>query len=1602
MDIESLSYEDLQKRVQALEKELSELRYRDLIHQEALNASSVAVMATQEGRFVFTNPAGARLLGFSSPEEAVGVSVLDVIAPEYHPLVLERSENIAQGFSNRPIELGIKTKDGSAAYIESTSIPMFYNSHPTTWIIGQDITDRKTIEQRLQESEEKYRSVFENSSTGVSIVDPEGRIMEANSAVSEILGYSKEEIVNKTIEDVTHPDDLENSLTQFHKLLSGEIDSYRIDKRYIHKDGRVVWCVLDVALVRDSKGMPLYTSTQIMDITAKKHAEDALKKSEERFRLIGECSIDDIWQLDLDGNIMYVSPAVERIFGYSREEALRLNFTDFFTKEELPKAVEAFQKALSGEHKQLIELNALRKDGSSVPIEVSITPIVKKGEILGVQGIARDISDRKEAEREKEITIEFLRLINRQSDLYGLMKGVTELFHRCSDCETVGIRLRDDEYCPYFEYRGLDKKFIRMESRLCSYDKEGKIERDEAGYPVPECMCGNVIHGRFDPALPFFTPKGSFWTNSTSELPASSTEKDRQARTRNRCNGEGYESVALIPLKSGDETFGLIRMSDRRKGRFNEKSIAMFERLVDSLALGMAHRIAAKKLAESEERYRAVVENANEGIIVIQDGMLQFWNRQILEWSGYGPKDLARSPFEFLHPEDSTRVSEIHQNRIDGRKAPSSYDFKVLDKNGNTLWLSANVDEIDWYGKPAFLAMLTDITERKKNEEKLKAEEERFREVFNNTGSGIAVYEVVGDGEDFVFKDINPAGACIGNKERDEHIGKSVKVVYPNVNEFGIMDVFRHVWRTGEAVSHPLSMYRDRRVAMWVENYVFKLPSGEIVAVYDDVTEQKQVQDDLRMSEEKYRRIIETAYEGVWEVDRKGRTAQVNRRITEMLGYTREEIIGQPFFRFMDKAGAIEAKKLFRKRSMGESGQHEKRFKRKDGSDLWAIISSTPSMSENGDFLGTVAMLTDITDRKHTEKALADSEERYRSLVELSPEVVYVHIDGEFTYINPAGAAILGAKDPDELIGLSMYDFMHPDSLDIAKARTERLQREKGILPPMEMKIRTLDRKIIHVEATGAYIQFMGKPAVLSLMSDITERKKVEEELRVSERKFRDLVDNADEIITVMQDDFIRFANRKLFKVTGLAQKKLPANAFDLVHPDDRSEFTASHRALMRGESYPRHSEFRIHDRKGEVVWLSANTVGVEWEGKPAALVIATDITERKLAEEERLKLESQLRQAQKMEAIGALAGGIAHDFNNILWGILGFTELSLQEAPEGSVLEENLQQVLTASHRAKELIKQILAFSRMSEQERTPVNIAVVVKEAIKLLRASLPSTITIRHSVHQGGSTVMADPIQVHQVLMNLCTNALHAMERNGGLLEIKLMPVDLDGSEILNFGELSPGPYVKLSVRDSGAGMNADTMERIFEPYYTTKEKETGTGMGLAVVHGIVRAHNGGIQVYSEPGRGSTFEVYLPRILKEAGDFQTPSDPLPKGSERILFIDDEEALVELLLRMLSHLGYKVTAMTNSTEALDLFRSQPGHFDLVITDLTMPELTGDRLTQEIIRLRSDVPIILCTGFSEKISVERAKEIGVAAFLMKPIVLRDLANTIRQVLDGK
>jgi len=387
------------------------------------------------------------------------------------------------------------------------------------------------------------------------------------------------------------------------------------------------------------------------------------------------------------------------------------------------------------------------------------------------------------------------------------------------------------------------------------------------------------------------------------------------------------------------------------------------------------------------------------------------------------------------------------------------------------------------------------------------------------------------------------------------------------------------------------------------------------------------------------------------------------------------------------------------------------------------------------------------------------------------------------------------------------------------------------------------------------------------------------------------------------------------------------------------------------------------------------------------------DISERK-------RLESQLQQAQKMESIGTLAGGIAHDFNNILSPIMIHSELAMMDLPPDNPVQHSLKEIFKAGERARDMVKQILAFSRKGEGERAAIKITPILKEVLKLLRSSIPTTIDIHQKLEAESDAVLADPTQIHQILLNLCTNASHAMRERGGELTINLTEEHLDPEAAGKFSDLNPGPYLKVTVSDTGHGINAETMNRIFEPYFTTKETGEGTGMGLAMVHGIVKSCDGDITVESELGKGTTFNVYLPRIEADVSPVEEPSVQLPKGIERILFVDDEKDAVDVIQLMLEKLGYKVTGRTSSIEAVEAFRNNPQGFDLVITDMTMPNMTGKDLAKELMSIRSDIPIILCTGFSEQIDERRAREMGISAFVMKPIVMQQIAITIREVLD--
>ena len=515
----------------------------------------------------------------------------------------------------------------------------------------------------------------------------------------------------------------------------------------------------------------------------------------------------------------------------------------------------------------------------------------------------------------------------------------------------------------------------------------------------------------------------------------------------------------------------------------------------------------------------------------------------------------------------------------------------------------------------------------------------------------------------------------------------------------------------------------------------------------------------------------------------------------------------------------------------------------------------------------------------------------------------------------------------------------------------------------------------------------------------IAERNRAEAALRDSERKYRELVESVNSIILRMDTDGnIIFFNKYAQTFFGYSEEEiLGKNVIGTIVPQvDRQGFDLEVMIKDIGTQPERYisnenENIRRNGERVRIAWMNKAIYDDENRVREI-LCVGIDVTEK-------WQLEKRLAQAQKMEAIGTLAGGIAHDFNNILSAILGYTELSLIDIPYDSAIRGNLKQVLKAGNRAKELVQQILTYSRQREREMQPVKINLIVNEALKLLRASLPSTIEIQNSI-KSDLAVFSDPTNIHQVIMNLCTNAGYAMQEKGGLLQVHLEDVELDANFVKQNPDLIPGKFVRLTVSDTGHGMSPEVMERIFDPFFSTKKKGEGTGMGLSVVHGIVKSHGGAITVDSTPGRGSVFKLYFPAIESELNPQNESANLMLTGTEHILFVDDEPFQADIAKKMLTRLGYRLTTCTSSIEAFDAFRQAPQKFDLIITDMTMPRMPGDVLARKLISIRPNLPIIVCTGYSERINSDAAKEIGIRELVMKPVVLKDLARIIRQVLD--
>lgn len=811
----------------------------------------------------------------------------------------------------------------------------------------------------------------------------------------------------------------------------------------------------------------------------------------------------------------------------------------------------------------------------------------------------------------------------------------------------------------------------------------------------------------------------------------------------------------------------------------------------------------------------------------------------------------------------------------------------------------------------------------------------------------------------------------------------------------------------------------------------------EINEKYAELSKSRQ---ELKDSEKKYRDIFEHALEGVYQSTPGGRFLSVNPAMARIFGYDTPDDLAQTISNIATQIYNNPENRKQMQETLERHGHienHEYQVRRKDGSIIWVSNNARRLFDGEGNTLYYEGILQDITDRKRAEEELKESRRRYSDIIEFLPDATLV-IDrqGKVVAWNKAMVSLTGVA-AEEMIGKGDYEYAmpfygsrRPMLIDQVLQPNEEYSQEydnyrwEGDVLVAEMQGTSANGKAFYLLGTASRLYDVNESinGAIETIRDITRPKLLEETLQAERNRLADILDNIP-IATIVIDENRNIAmwNKYNEMFTGKSREEMLGKRLDLgfLYKDKASPALAEIVIGMADADILRKFSAKgVHESNvspgafecvgGVFLQEEERTMAIQaaritdHRGKVVgAIQTAQDITERVRSQAEREKLHRQLVQAQKMEAVGTLAGGIAHDFNNILGGVIGYTELCRKAVIDRPKAYQYMEQVLIAADRAKGLVQQIMTFSRGTEQDKEPVMISPITEEVINFLRATLPTTVEIRKAITAKSDMIMGDPTQIHQVMMNLCTNAWHAMRETGGILEIGLKEVVIDKEDIRHHPPLKYGHYLELSVRDTGHGIQKEKLERIFEPYFTTKDKGEGTGLGLAIVHGIIKDHEGEIRVYSEVGKGTIFKVYLPLLKTQEQDQEGEGEIiLERGRERILFIDDEQILVDLSKESLEELGYDVHVETDPVHALEIFRKYRDNFDLVITDKTMPRMTGFDVAREIKMIRGDMPIIMCSGFQENADNERISAHGISKFIVKPIGVGMLSKAVREVLQ--
>lgn len=1573
---------DITERKQAEEK----MRLYTAMFEASTEAIAISDPA---GRLVYINPAHEKLFGYSLAE-AREKNYRDYYPPESVEILTEVvAPALARG---EAWEGDLLARDASGRLFplweRADSIRDLKGNLQYAFGFMHDISDQKQAEEELRRSQALLNDSQNLSKVGGWEWNLQKQTMYWTDETYRIHGVNREEIkpgatthIERSVE-CYDPADQPVIRAAFRKCVeTGE--AYDLEFPFTTAQGEKKW-IRTTAKAGHENGRIVKVIGNIVDITERKQAEKALKESKQLLQNVIDATPACIYVKDPDGKYIFANQFIANLYGTTPEDMIGKTDLDFaeklsLTRDEALAFIRLDQEVIRKKQSRFVNEEPFTlPDGSQRWFQTRKIPISLPDHPICLLGVSEDITERKRA---------------------------TDL-------------LRESE-----ARLARAQQIAHLGNWLWDIPQQTLIWSDEL----------YTIFG-FDPKTPL-------------------TYHGIEAAIHPEDQVKNQKFVAdLLTLASSAETeFRILRSDGAVRHIYQQAQVLCDASSHVERIFGIMHDIterkeAENKLRESEEKYKAVVDNVGIGVALISPQMeILTLNRQMKQW--FPQTDISKKPFCYQAFNNPPRTEicaycptcktlldgAIHEAISETPAGNQIINYRIVaspirDAAGNII---------------AAIEMVEDITERKRAEDDLRESEEKYRHLFQNMAQG--VFYQAADG---TLLDVNATALGIFGLERDEFLSRTSfdpewRVIHEDGSLVsGELHPSMLALRTKQPVQNATYGVFNPRLKEYVWTSVNAMPmfrTGEtepyqVFVTMHEITARKRAEDALRESEERYRTLLEAIQDSIYVLDREWRHTLVNAAATDFTLFSREQLLGNKLtelFPGIQETNFFGTFQRVMNSRVPDSVVAEYHFP--DGREGWYNVQISPVPE------GILCISRDISREKHAEAAVIESQKRYRALFENSPIAIWeedfsavkTELDRlrqtgvtnfrehfktqpeeigrmagliKLLELNQTGIKLLGATD-SETVCRDLSKYFVPESLKVFEeeliALAEGLNRFESEIPVVNVQgeLKQLDLSLVippGSEATWSRV-------IVSFM-DITARKSVEDALRRSEAKLRLMFSNIHDVFfSVDRNGIITEISPSVEKILGYKPEELTGKHLETLNiftPESIKQVFSDVFQLLSGETIELVVyEFIARDGSVRFAEITGSPIIVNQE-VAGFTSVARDITARKRAESERNRLEMQLRRAQKLETIGTLAGGIAHDFNNILTPIMGYAELSLSGLPPADPIAEDLEQILIAANRARDLVEQILIFSRQLEKERKPLNLHLIVKEALKLLRPAIPTTVEIRQRIDSSGDKVLADAAQMHQIMVNLCTNAWQAMEAHGGTLTIELQQVQVDDQMALNHPNLKPGNYARLSVIDTGIGMDADTQERIFEPFFTTKAVGKGTGMGLPVVHGIVRSHHGEIMVHSEPGKGSTFHVFIPTVTSDTIAENPEPKPIPSGTEMVLIVDDEEPVGKMVQKLLRRLGYEVEYHQSSFNALKAFRQHPAKYDLVISDLTMPNLTGLELTQQIHRVRPDLPVIIMTGYGEILSGENQKSLGIQSILRKPISLHELAELVRKILD--